>query len=214
MIDHSGYRFEPSHYIPPLGHCGLEIELCEQPIHSRYAVHSVTFCVAASRLMRQTFHDSRRKNIFSQTLNVAIGNFQLVTSKNSRIFGFSFGGKFSIEDLGDYSVCRLDSSAPIFELNEEADTPQDFVIATLMALLARRQAAWNRDDAGFEQRLLAIEPFNLFIAGLATVYAHLSRLAKWGEDYRSGLRWVRRAIETLEETGEWPDSVPRLEELL
>lgn len=214
MSDYLGYRFRPSRYSPALGHAGLEVDLTVKPSRSTYFIRSATFRVASSSLGYRTFHDMRGSNGNIQELKVAIGCLRLTACNHDQVCGFSFGGRLEIEDRGDYTVCRLNSTAPVFEMTEGEETATAFVLSELQAQMARRRASWGRNDAEYELRLLNANPYQLFVAGLATLETYLPRLVRWGEEYRLGLRWVRRAIDILAATGEWPHQPPTLAELI
>lgn len=210
----SGYRYRPSRYSPSLGHAGLELDLTDKPGPTNFFIRTATFRVASSRIVDHTFYDLRTQNGARQDVRVVAGNLHLVACNHDVLYGFSFGGRLGIEDHGDYTTCCLESSAPIFELVEEWDATPIFVFSVLLGQLARQRAAWMDDDIGFEHRLVNVDPFQFFTAGLAFLDDYLARFYRWGEEYRAGLRWVRRAIDILSSTGEWPASPPVLQELI
>jgi hypothetical protein len=214
VSDYLGYRFRPSRYFPALGHAGLDVELSDKPRNSLYYIRSATFRVASSRLAFRTFHDLAGTNGGPQLYKVGIGCLRLLACNNDQVCGFSFGGFLEIEDHGDVTICSLNSAAPVFEMTEGENTACAFVLSELQVQMARWRARWLKDDIGFENRLLAANPYHLFIAGLATLNTFLPPLVRWGEEYRLGLRWVRRAIDTLGAAGEWLEPPPTFDDLI
>jgi hypothetical protein len=210
----AGYRFRPSRYTPALGHAGLDVLLTERAGRSSFYIRSATFKVVASRVADHTFRDIRSDNGRFLSNRVAIGCLKLIANNNDAVCGFSFGGRLDIEDEGDFTVCRLQSPAPVFELFNESETLSVFIFSELQTQLARQRARWGRDDLGFERCLLAIDPFRLFVAGLSSLKVHLARLVRGGDEYRAGLRWVNRAIETLDSCGEWTEPAPLLTDII
>jgi hypothetical protein len=105
----------------------------------------------------------------------------------------------------DCTLCRLESTAPIFDMDCVLGSTRVFLYSEFLALLARRRAACA-NDAVFARKLAAAEPFTLFVATLSALETHLSRFrGAWSmEEFRRSLHCVRRAIFTLGAAGEWP----------
>lgn len=210
----AGYRFRPSRYLSGIGYAGLDIALTERSPLERKAIRSATFIVAASPLARRTIHDRARPNGGSETMPVVMGTFRLLATNGDLIYGFSFGGRLEVTDRGDFSICRLESDAPVFAMEGGLDSPDVFLFAELEAALARRRAAWARDDAGFARRILGTPPRDLFRATLATLRRHLASLTWAGDEFRTGARQIARAIAVLRAAGEWAEPMPELADVL
>lgn len=210
-----GYVFCPSRYSPPIGHAGLEIELTDAPGARSGCIRAVTFPIVASQPSRRTFHDTRREDGAAETARVCAGCFRLRAGNDDFIGGFSFGGRVSLCETRDCTLCRLESSAPIFDVAFDLSSSVAFLCSEFGALLARRRALW-RDDSVFGRRLAAVDPFALFVATLVELDAYLPRFtgSVWMAEYRRGAAAVRRAIATLRAAGEWPEPPPALGGLL
>jgi hypothetical protein len=150
-------------------------------------------------------------------LRVAAGRFSLHAHNGSIIEVFSFGGEVEIIRHDDYSNCRLTSPAPIFNIR---DAPQQLggglLINELAALVAKRRAAWASNDTGFTRRLSQVDPFQLFVVALTTLEANTHQVptSARGQKYREVVNAVNRAIRIVKETGEWPASIPSIEDVL
>jgi hypothetical protein len=213
VTNFTAYQFRPSRYSPQLGHNGLDIELKDASGQATNIACSATFRVLSSGLSYRTIRNSRSANNPRRKLRVAVGNFRIDTIPWGAFFGFSFGGWLVMTDRDAYTACQLTSPAPVFELAEELDTEVDFVVATLLALLARHRAGWLRDDVGYEHWLATVDPFQLFKACLASLRSHFSNLEKFGHEYRAGAKWVRQAIDILGDADEWQEPVADLIEI-
>lgn len=211
-----GYSFRPSRYSPAIGHTGLDLELTGDRRVTARCLTCATFPVVLSRPVERTFACTRRSDPGPREFPVYPGGFRLRTGTDNCVYGFEFGGWLSIGAGDGLTVCRLESSAPVFNLGCGQDSPDVFIISSLLGQLACRRATWGRDDAGFERRLASLEPFTLFVAGLSTLDAHLGRFAgapALGQ-YHVAHRAVRRYIDTLRRAGQWPSMPPVLSDIL
>lgn len=210
-----GYFFRPSRYSPPIGHTGLDIELIETRAHRADCICSATFPAAASRPTERTFHDMRDEDGESETVRVCAGGFRLRAANGDVIYGYSFGGRLAIHPEPACTHCTLESPAPIFDLAFGPSSTRVFLYSEVMALLARQRARWS-NDGDFCRRLIAAEPFALYVAIMANLESYLRRFAgsPWTGEYRKGANAVRRSIATLRAAGDWPLRPPRLEDLL
>lgn len=210
-----GYVFRPSRYSPPIGHAGLDIELTDAPGARSGCIRAATFQVVASLPARRTFRDTRREDGDVATERVCAGCFRLRAANDDLIDGFTFGGRVCLCEAADCTLCRLESSAPLFDVASGPFSVDGFLCSEFGALLARRRALW-RQDAAFGRRLAAVDPFALFVAALAELEAYLPRFggSVWMAEYRRGAAAVRRAIATLRAAGEWPEPPPALADLL
>lgn len=210
-----GYVFRPSHYEPPIGHAGLDIELVEPRLPVAGCIRCATFLVAANRPAEHSFHDIHQEESVGESHAVCAGNFRLRAGNGDIIYGYSFGGRIDVHAEGDHTCCALASSAPIFDLAFGLSSTRVFLYSEVMAALARRRATF-RDDQAFCRRLMAAEPFALFVAVMSALEEYLSRFnhSMVLDEYRKGARTVRRSIATLQAAGDWPLRPPRLEDIL
>ncbi|MCB9102379.1 MAG: hypothetical protein H6632_22770 [Anaerolineales bacterium] len=83
---------------------------------------------------------------------------------DKRVYFFSYGGALEIYTNAGMAVCVLTSPAPIVEMANEPDNVAEQLASETEALLARMHANWGRDDQGYQQRLVEIDPLELYAA--------------------------------------------------
>ncbi|MCB0163697.1 MAG: hypothetical protein KDI79_05695 [Anaerolineae bacterium] len=98
---------------------------------------------------------------------------------DKRVYFFTYGGTLDIYANNGMVVCVLTSPAPIVEMSHEPDSVAEQLATETEALLARVHANWGRDDRGYQQRLVEIDPLELYAATifhLSETYQHNSAL--------------------------------------
>lgn len=210
-----GYVFHPSRYNPPIGHSGLDIDLIQPRMPIAGCICSATFYVAASRPVEKTYYDIHNEDIESESFNVCAGNFRLRAGNGDIIYGYSFGGHVDLHAERDQTYCTMSSPAPIFDLAFGLSSTRVFLYSEVMAILARRRAAY-RDDQAFCRRLVAADPFALFVAVMATMEEYLSHFdhSDYLNEYWKGARAVHRSIASMRQAGDWPSLPPSLKDVL
>ncbi|MCB0222385.1 MAG: hypothetical protein KDI02_01740 [Anaerolineae bacterium] len=83
---------------------------------------------------------------------------------DKRVYFFTYGGALEIYAKAEIAVCVLTSPAPIVEMSNEPGSVAEQLVTETEALLARMHANWGRDDHGYHQRLVEIEPLELYAA--------------------------------------------------
>ena len=209
------YLFRPSRYSPPLGHDGLDVYLVTKTDACVNAIRHATFPTANPLPGELTFYDTHQQNGKLEIVRVCAGTFRLRAANNELVRGLSFGGLVQLCAEQDCTLCRLDSTAPVFYLSEFISSTREMLYSAFLALLARRRAALG-SDAEYARRLQAADPFQLFAATLRTLELYLGQFrGSWAmSGYRSALAAVRRAQKTLSDAGEWPAYTPELADLV
>lgn len=213
MLEHQGYYFHPHHYSFPLGHPQLDFDLLAQP-----GERSFNLKLAQMRIWED---DNLRQETLSHLvrqpgkLQVFPGRFSMQTFDGQAVNGFCFGGELQIIHFPDFTRCHLTSSAPIGSLSGKVDAPQTILFNELAALVAKERAGVKNDEF-LARKLANADPFQLFVASLAALDARAKKLAAAAktQQYRQLAGLIGKAIQAVKEAGEWPDSVPDLEELL
>lgn len=83
---------------------------------------------------------------------------------DKRVHFFTYGGTLDIYGNNGLAVCVLTSPAPIVEMSNEPDNVAEQLASETEALLARMHAIWRTNDHGFLQRLVEIDPLELYAA--------------------------------------------------
>jgi hypothetical protein len=214
MISELGYYFHP---LPPPathGYSQLDINIYSEPTGKHFdpiRVHLFVF-KADEDLVRVSISHSWTG---PSPLQVGPGRVILQDYRDKMVTAFTFGGEMEITNHSLYTSCHLTSPAPIFHLVQGQDTPT-ILVTEFESFLARRRAEWAGNETGFEARLAKIEPFTLFLVGLATIKEHLYHVQPQlrGESYRQEVHVINEAIRTVQTNGHWPASLPTLAQLL
>ncbi len=216
MMNIPGYSFHPSLFQPPLGHAGLDVSLRPEPVDRVFDTESADFFVrlqedAEPTLLRVASGAPPGEQVY----RLAPGRFWLNDRYNNVLEGFVFGGDLRVVADDEHAACYLTSPAPLFELDPETHDVERTFVDEIEALTAIERAESPEDEDLWLPSLLAAEPFQLFVGYLVTIEKRLAAMATAGYDADSAqLRtWVRRAIRTLREAGEWPEQAPTLDDL-
>ncbi|MCL4296964.1 MAG: hypothetical protein KJ077_14600 [Anaerolineae bacterium] len=214
MINELGYYFHPLPQAGTHAYSQLDINIYSQPTEKHFdpiRVHLFIF-KADQDLVRVTIGPSWTG---TSPLRVGPGRVILQDYRDKMVTAFTFGGKMEITNHSLYTSCELTSPAPIFHLVPGQDPPT-ILVTEFESFLARRRAEWAGNEAGFEGRLAKIEPFTLFVVGLATIKEHMQHVPPQlrGQLYRQEAHVINEAIRTVQENGHWPVSLPTLAALL
>lgn len=214
LTEELGYYFHPAQQAGSPGHPQLDINLYDEPTKEHFDPQQATFWVveADGRVVQTVITHPWRG--YPQ-LRVCAGRIMIVDRKEKVVEAFSLGGDLQITVHDTYTSCELTSSAPIIHLQDIQDMPTDLV-SEFEALLARLHARWHGDDTGFRKKLATIEPFTLFVAGLAAIKERLDQTPSHlhGSRYRQASHLINQAIETIQSNGKWPKTPPKLTDLL
>lgn len=215
MMKTPGYLFHPSLFQPPIGHAGLDISLCAEPVDRVFDTESADFFVR--------LHEDEEPSLLrvasgappgEQEYRLAPGRFWLNDRYSNVLEGFVFGGNLRVVTDNEHTACYLTSPAPLFELDPDTHDVERTFVDEIEALTAIERAETPEDEDLWLPSLLAAEPFQLFVGYLVTIDKRLAAMATAGYDDSVQLRtWVRRAIKTLRDAGEWPEHAPTLDDL-
>ena len=208
-----GYIFYPSANLEALGFSELAICLYDQPTGKHFDPCEASFPLAdqAAGVEQTTFYHPTS----SARYRVSVGRIIIQDFVDKVVEAFSFGGDLQIEATESQTLCRLSSSAPIFDLRQPF-SPEATLVSEYEGEFARMHAQWQRDDFGFEERLVDLEPKLLFLAASASVEANLHRLpaSSHGEEYWQLRRALRDALRFVYPDGKLPEGAPILDDLL
>ena len=217
MKNQPGYVFTPSHYNPPIGHPGLNIFLTSDPSTRLSSVHKARFLtIQKTQLVELLISHPWISLDGGLTFRVYPGRFKLFSEDHDPLYGLCLGGELTITNEIDQTHCYLTSSAPIFDLGQELNTPGMVIATEVEGLLAEREAAWGFETDRFIQRLVVMDPYHLFISLISAIrdrQSHVPVNARgssfWNVDHH-----VHTIITTLDQAGQWPSTPPKLEDIL
>lgn len=147
---------------------------------------------------------------------VCPGEIVLNDRKNRRIEAYTFGGELTICREPALTACHFESPAPIIPLSSR-DHLSTLFVAEIGGLLAEEQARWNvqRRAGDFNERLCAVPPFDLYVACLLSVDAHLREIRPRGYMPERQILYIAgREQRRLQDAGAWPSNVATLTEIL
>jgi hypothetical protein len=209
-----GYFFFPSKYRPPLGHESLDVYLSGPRSDWYFDTQAAAFTVTDGDTIwhEKITHPSPQPQ---RHIRVLFGRFYLIAYNGEIVEGCSLGGDLEIIGHGTHTSCHLTSPAPVFDM-ENATGLMALLEPEIEAEIARLRAEWTGSDAAFDRRLAALDPFTLFISSLDFIdsYLHSQPQATADDQVMSERSAVRRAIHTLQNAGEWPQSIPTLRDLI
>ena len=215
------YIFHPSKYTPAFGHPQLDIFLSKVPTGRYFDTRRARFLLERSGSIESINVDHPWEEwMGGSEQHACAGRITMLDHQDNAHDAFSMGGSLSIQNEADYTICKLVSTAPIFNLQDHLEnnieTTTRLLVDDLEELFAIRQAHWLSDEPKYLSRLIACEPLTLFAASLAALeekYAAFPVAAR-SDRIRLATQTVQHAIETLKTNGDWPQDVPGLDEIL
>lgn len=217
MDSELGYYFYPRRYPHSPGHPQLEVHIYATPTFRHFDPQHLH--VPVTKSMSQGAHGPIEQLViphpwsFANRYRVCPGALKILDRLGKSVDAFSYGGTLSIRGQDDYTICSIESPAPILEIGEES------AVATILAeeseiLLAERRAAWSK-ERDFEERLGEVDPLELYIASLDFL-----RKKYDGELHRDSpqnllfLNFLHHEISALRSVGHWPFLLPDIDDIL
>lgn len=210
-----GYEFEASKYSPALGYSGLRLLISGRPTQRFFDVKTLHIPTFDGRFYHQTQvtrHELKPKEMFK----VCIGQLSLETYQGDHLRAFSFGGLLQAAVEQDDLVCELNSSAPIFKLQDDPGMVGYVIAEEIMELLAEKQTGLARHEDELYSRLGKFEPYQLFLACIVSLEKHTDSypVNLRRENYHKLVSALHRAINIVKETDGWDGRSPSIEDLL
>ena len=209
-----GYRFIPFEHRDSIGFKDLVINITEKQTGEHFDPVHVNIPAAFNGNKSYEHLTVFHPFTAASELQLAPGIITIKDRKGKKEEAFSFGGKVHIDVQPSCTTCCLVSNAPILFSNHSNKIIQ-CLMEEIQILLAERRASWIRDEEAFERKMMACDPLILYTAILSSIKAHFSdrELQSIGPN-RKMLNLIRREINDLKHTGEWPTDIPPISELL
>jgi hypothetical protein len=210
-----GYEFLPSKYTPPLGYSGLHVLISGQPTQRFFDAKLLTVPTFDGRFFRHT-NLSRHELELYQTFQVCLGELKMETHRGDKIQAFTFGGVLHAHLQMGELYCELNSSAPIFKLQEEAGSVSRVVVDEVMELVAQDEVKLSGHEDELYSRLSKSEPYPLFLACLVSIQQRAESIpaALRRSNYQKISSRIKQAVQIVRETDGWDGRSPSLEDLL
>ncbi len=212
-----GYWFESFDDQDALGHRALNVNVYRTPTGRHFDPDRLAFPTvnAGGALTNVTItHPWRGRD----RLRVVVGDIIIRDRRQKRVEAFTFGGEATFRLLPDRTYCSFTSPVPFLQRapGVSMHDPDSVLVEEIEALLARRHAAWRGDDAGFAQRLAAMDPTVLYVASLKALEAYFAAMpaGQRGRHYRRVTRRLHKGLAFLQAQGVEVERIPVLETLL
>jgi hypothetical protein len=212
-----GYHFYPSIYTPALGHPKVDIYLMSEPAGRFFDTYQASFPVAeAGDTKELQVEHPWEEWMGSQKARAVAGRFYMREKDGDAHYGFSLGGEITIQNIGEATLCTLTSSGPIFDLSDDPDAIGVAIANEIEGLLAKREATWGEDIAGYTQRLVDADPLGLFIVIIHTLEQEIQSLPATvrSHGYQGVIHQIQQAMHSLKESDRWPDKIPEIQDIL
>lgn len=151
---------------------------------------------------------------FSASRRVCAGQVVLRDRIDKRVNFFVFGGTLEATTVPGETVYSLRSSAPILALTERRESAPTQLALETESLLAKIQAKWGLNDAGFTERLVQVDPHLLYVACLDSILTSYQQTANLRHSFHEFYEMLLREKEWLVQSRQWPITSPGLARML
>lgn len=208
-----GYWFSPPESSRAPGGSRLDIYINEKPTEHHFDPEKTHLWV----ISRENSPESltiRHPWEFALSYQALAGTIEIIDRYGKKEEAVTFGGSLRIETQETFTICTLESTAPILEISS-ADPFSMHFIQEIEVLLAERRAELLSTQHAYEQRLMNADPFNLYLACLNTLiekYEHSHH--KERSQINEFLIILRAESNRLKDDGLTPHHMSSLEDIL
>ncbi|MFO7683251.1 MAG: hypothetical protein R6X34_24725 [Chloroflexota bacterium] len=212
IIDENlGYLFHPgqSHF----GDGPLDVILRDKPTREHFDPEKVHVVVGAPRgTQNLDIHHPWR---LAKQYRVCAGHIRISDRYQKIVNVFSFGGQVQITAVSDHTTCQFTSPAPFLELTDGCPATQ-LLVNEIDVMLAEQRARLNpRTSADFDNKLITIEPFPLYLSVLYAIRVKITQNQCFSDSTWQHFKHVLNLeITRLQREDKWPASAPTLAELI
>jgi hypothetical protein len=131
----------------------------------------------------------------------------LVDRKNARVTAYTFGGNFEIHSQDHKTVCTLELSAPILELNTGNEISR-LLAAEVEILLAEQRAKLLPDLSIYESWLSNLDPLEFYATCLAKLQEKFDEFPdKSLPGIQDFLNFLEAETQILKRNRKWPAKI-------
>jgi len=208
-----GYWFTPPESSHAPGGSRLDIFINENPTEHHFDPEKLHLWVKSKAISIQSL-TIRHPWDFAPTYQALAGSIEATDRNGKKEEAYTFGGSLKIESQNTFTVCTLESPAPILEISSTGQISMLF-IEEIEILLAERRAALLSKPHTYEKRLMNADPFKLYLACLNALiekieYSNHKEVLHISEF----LNFLHVEDKRLKDEGLKPLFVPALEEIL
>jgi len=159
-----GYRFTNPDSSHITDFSRLEININESPTEQHFDPEKLHLFVKSDAGLIESL-TIRQPWEFKSTYQVLAGSIEMTDRNGKKEEAFAFGGSLKIKSQEGFTICTLESPAPILEISSAGHLLMMF-IEEIEILLAKRRAALLSKPHTYEQRIINADPFTLYIVCL------------------------------------------------
>ncbi|MCA9936028.1 MAG: hypothetical protein H6662_01810 [Ardenticatenaceae bacterium] len=214
-LENLGYYTLPQRHEHCIGHTGLLILMRRQPSAGQVTFDPQTIHLRLLDWDGKAHWTTFKANTpFPMSRIICPGVISVQAQNGERATFFVFGGSLEARDESPgEKVYSLRSSAPVLNLST-TNTTADRLAAEVEALWAKLQSSWAMSDEAFWHQLTKVYPFRLFVATIQTILNQYEQTPELHTGQQQELYYGLLHEKTwLQETGQWPEPVPTLEDL-
>ena len=211
-----GFIFLPLTRLPNLGYGMVEIHIGAAPTERFFDTRQAIFPIVEAGTLTQVIveHPWLSEGAITR-YHVCAGRFRFYENDGDENQGFSLGGNLEVSQDEEWVSCRLTSSAPIYNLQENPSSSILWLVDEIEGVLARRRAFYGENESIFFDHLHAVDPFDLFIATIASVKQDIQALSPEARSiYQDQYNYIKHISHILEIAGEWPSFPPLIKDIL
>lgn len=208
-----GYWFTPPESRHAPGGSRLDIFINEKPTEHHFDPEKLHLWVMSKENSTESLTIYHPWD-FAPTYRALAGSIEAIDRYGKKEEAYTFGGSLKIESQKTFTVCTLESSAPILDISS-ADLISMLFIEEIEILLAERRAELLSKPHTYEKRLMNADPFTLYLACLNALidkFEHSPR--KEGLHINEFLNFLHVEGKRLKDEGLTPLYVSALEEVL
>ena len=208
-----GYLFTPPESSHAPGGSRLDIFINENPTEHHFDPEKLHLRVKSNERSIESL-TIRHPWVFVPAYQALAGTIEATDRNGKKEEAYTFGGSLKIESQNTFTVCTLESPAPILKISSAGQIPMLF-IEEIEILLAGRRAALLSKPHLYETRLMDADPFKLYLACLNAL------IDKFERSHHKGILRISEFLNFLHVEGKRLKDggltallVPALEEIL
>ena len=213
QVSNWGYYLLPRSHPHSPGHPGLLIAIRQTPTEMHFDPETVQLHLcgsdgsseAVTLTLTSSLHGSSR---------VCPGMVILHDRVDKRADFFVFGGSLEASFSPGETVYSLYSTAPILPVTEDGQGFSDQLAFETQAMIGRLQAGWGAYDKAFEQRLAQVDPVELYLACLQSIWQRYEKAPALRHSFPRFYADLAQERQWLAQAQQWPAHPVGLDDLL
>jgi len=206
------YQLPRSHPHSP-GYTGLLVAIREAPTERHFDPEKIRLQILDEDGIPQRMTFGLEQHL-AKSRQVCTGRVILQDRRDKEVEFFTFGGSIESVSVPGETVYSLRSTAPILQLTDEGESIPNLLAAETEVLIAKQRVRWRADDEGFGMQLAQVGPLQFYVATVSSLLACAEQTSVLPNEIAELYTVLCKERSWLEETGQWPDRLLSLEQLL